>query len=295
VSLIQRIYVAGYKHDIMYARSCVASIRKWYTDIPITLIKDESYGPYSTSDIENYFNADVLQCDIKQFGWGFSKLEALYIEKKEKFLIVDADTVLMGPVLDLLNDYKEDFVVPAIKTTTDFQENQYFDPTTIEKWDDTFKHTGYGFNTGQWVGTSGIFKRSDLTSFVNYKSSPISLYEEGLFKCGEQGFLNYFLFKHQQLHNISLAIVPFMEIGNNHKVDAIQSIDDVQTKDSLIIHWAGIRTQNIEHAANGWILKKYIDYYYDALPFGKLRYFYDNAFKIFIGNLKVCFKKLIKS
>ncbi len=293
MSSIQKIYIAGYKYDVMYTKCCVASVRKWYPEIPVILIKDESYGTYSTQDIQKYFNTNVLNCNIKNFGWGFSKLEALFVEKKEKFLILDSDTVMMGPVLDKLNGYSEEFIVPAVKTTIKFQSAQYFNPDDIIKWDVDYKHTGYGFNTGQWVGTSGIFKRKDLRKFINYDLEPIRLFNDELFKLGEQGLLNYFLFKNQQSKRITLNINPFMETGDNPKVSAIKSIDSITKRESMIIHWAGIRTSNIEDAANGWILKYFIDLFYVRIPLKKLKYLIDNQFKIFIGNIKLKLKNFL--
>jgi hypothetical protein len=49
---IEQVYIAGCRGDLRLTRCCVASVRRWYPDIPISLIVDESQGPYSTTRLE---------------------------------------------------------------------------------------------------------------------------------------------------------------------------------------------------------------------------------------------------
>src|SRR6476469_2574879 len=99
---IEGIYVCGYKYDVQFTRACVASIRTWYPNIPITLIKDRFYGDYSTRSIESWWNCDVLDVSGRLFGWGFGKLEPLFRSADERFLLLDSDILFVGPVLDRL-------------------------------------------------------------------------------------------------------------------------------------------------------------------------------------------------
>ena len=41
---IDAVYIACYKYDLRFTRILVASIRHWYPEIPIYLIKDRFYG-----------------------------------------------------------------------------------------------------------------------------------------------------------------------------------------------------------------------------------------------------------
>ena len=59
-SKISRIFIASYKGDVRLTRICVASIRHWYPEIPITLIKDYSWGRFPTGDICRRWKVDVL-------------------------------------------------------------------------------------------------------------------------------------------------------------------------------------------------------------------------------------------
>src|SRR5687767_15243272 len=98
---VDKIFVNTYKYDFHFARLCIASIRYWYPDIPIYLIKDEKEGVFDTTGTEKIWNVKVLDIPRKKFGWGYGKLEVLFSDSKESFLVIDADAVLTGPVIDV--------------------------------------------------------------------------------------------------------------------------------------------------------------------------------------------------
>lgn len=267
---IDRIFIAGYKYDLRYARCCVASARKWYPEIPITLIKDRFYGEYDTSDIEKYWEVDVLDVGNRVFSWGFSKFEPLFLKKRERVLILDADTVLLGSVLSLFEEHAEEFIVSGHSVSEGFQNRQYYDPKEISKYDSAFKHPGYAFNSGQMVVTTGIIKREDLEPFVAFTNPPV-LKEENLFKYGDQGLFNYFLFKRQQEGVITLKSLPFMEGGESTFIKSLgcSELDNYENR-PLVIHWAGVRGSRFSQTVGGHVLKYFEDCYYAKLPFGEL-------------------------
>jgi len=43
---ISKVYVVTWKNDFHLAKFCIASIRYWYPDIPIILIKGELHGDF---------------------------------------------------------------------------------------------------------------------------------------------------------------------------------------------------------------------------------------------------------
>ncbi len=276
---VERVYIAGYKYDVRYARCCVASIRQYYQDIPITLIKDRFYGEYWTKDIEEYWNVDVLDIGDRVFSWGFSKFEPLFLEKKERVLVVDADIVMLGPVLSLFKNISEEFIVSGHNVEHEFQTQQYYDLEKIKEFDPEFEHPGYAFNSGQMVLTSGIFTRNDLDPFVRFTNPP-SLRQENLFQYGDQGLFNYFLFKQQQLRQISLKSIPFMESGEYSLLEKIKANDiGNYTHKPLIIHWAGIRGYRFSNTPAGHILQYFENRFYQEISFG-----YIKKYARFLGN-----------
>ncbi len=103
--MIDTIYIACYRYDQHMVRTCAASIRHWYPQADICLLRDLGKGDFSTTEIERTLNVRVLSLERKVFGWGFSKLEPLFLPERSKFLVLDADTVFLGPVLDKLNGW----------------------------------------------------------------------------------------------------------------------------------------------------------------------------------------------
>src|SRR5215470_12465108 len=123
---IDRIYIAGHRLDLHFTQCCVASIRRWYPHIPITLIKDESCGSYSTEDLKHYWNVDCFKTPRKLLGFGFGKLEALFLPTKERCLILDSDIVFVGKVLEALEHYEEDFIVASAPSPPEEVPIHYF-------------------------------------------------------------------------------------------------------------------------------------------------------------------------
>jgi len=291
-SEIERIYIAGYRYDLRNARCCVASIRYLYPDIPITLIKDCFYGNYSTESIIKNWKVDVLDVGGRVFSWGFSKFEPLFLIKKERVLVLDADTIITGKLLEFFEKYEEEFIVSGQNVTDDFQVQQYYDPSEVKKFDSAFKHPGYAFNSGQMVLTTGIFKRSDLDELVEFTNPP-RLKQEQLFKYGDQGLFNYFLFKQNQLGRISLRSVPFMISGEDPIAKKMQ-ISNFKNYDStpLVIHWAGIRKKLFSKMPSGHLLAFFEQYFYQEIPLGLFRKWFDWAEVFIVPKVKELLKKL---
>ncbi len=266
---IDYIIVAGYKHDLQFTRTCVASIRHWYPDIPIYLIKDEFYGPYNTSELTRLFGVKPFPTERKRFNWGMGKLETLFGGPGGRFLVLDSDIVLVGPVLEFLEKQTEDFIVQWEEPTPEFVASHAFDLDAINKMDPSFQFPGYTFNTGQWVGRTGLFKREDFNELVEWSEPP--KVRNSAFKMGEQGVLNYFLQKQTALGNCSLKRFRFMEVGNNPEVLNIK-LERLAAKqgDPFLIHWCGLRRGRFSDMHRGDILQYFEQRYYEKLFLGSL-------------------------
>jgi precorrin-6B methylase 2 len=266
---IDHVYVACFKHNVRLVRILVASIRFWYPRIPIFLIKDCLYGPFDTREIERSWGVRVLPTQGRFFGWGFGKLEPLFIKEKQRCLILDPDIVFAGPALESLEKCDEDFIVTEENPPNpQFIEELYFSLANLNRLDPDFNFPGWTFNTGQWVATTGIFKRDDFLPWVEWASPP-ALKQEGIFKCGEQGLLNYFLIKQWQAGKISLRRLPLMEVANN---PAVMNLDakllTAQSPYRFVIHWCGLRKPRLKEAPHGDLLIYFEKLYYSGVPLG---------------------------
>jgi hypothetical protein len=262
---IERIYIAGHKFDLRFTKCCVASIRHWYPKIPITLIKDESNGAYSTEQLETYWSVDCFKTPRKLLGFGFGKLEPLFLPTKERCLILDSDIVFVGRVLDVLERYEEDFIVADGPTVLEEIPLHYFDIARLKELDPSFKFSGLTINSGQIVATTGILKRADFEPVIDF-SEPPSLRYPGIFAPSEQGVLNYVLLKKFQQGKISLRRVPFMWWAGwlDEKAVNVRSLK----KDSphpFLVHWAGPKqhsTCTFDTIRNGHLLRHFESVYY---------------------------------
>ena len=106
---IERIYVLCHAGDVWLAKISVASIRYWYADVPVTLIKDRTLGDFNTAEMERCWKTSSIMLANDRCGLGFAKIELLLRSVRERFLVVDADTVMCGPVLRQLEQFPEDF------------------------------------------------------------------------------------------------------------------------------------------------------------------------------------------
>jgi hypothetical protein len=267
---IDRIYVAGFRHDAHFTRACVASIRCWYSSIPITLIKDRFYGDYSTRDIEKYYGCDVFPSDGRVYGWGMGKLEPLFCPDAGRFLVLDSDIVFLGPVLGRLSAIAADFVVQFEDPSPEFITKNYFDLDRLRAADPDFEFPGYTFNTGQWVGTGGLISRDDLRPWLD-RSNPPAIREPAIFKLGEQGLFNYIVMKAAAAGRLSVARERFMEVGDSPAVLAFDLVHGSQAQPPFLVHWCGLRQSRFSTMVRGDLLLHFERLYYSRIPFGHLR------------------------
>lgn len=266
---IDIVYISTYRNDLPLTRICVASIRYWYADIPIQLIKDTGAGEFSTQEIEERWNVSVVNTGQRRFGWGFAKLEPLFFVRREKFLMVDSDTVFTGRVLDMLGAYDAEFVVDDETQSAEEVKRLYYDLQSLKGIDPTFQPCGKNFNSGQWVGTSGLVRREDFSHVVEWDNPPRLKYPK-MFMPGDQGVLNYVLEKLANTGRIQLARCPLMWWAPRDiaKLD-IQAMAQGSPY-SQIIHWAGCKLYAKEPMPRTDILQFFERYYYSRVPRGQL-------------------------
>jgi len=264
---IQRIYIAGHKLDLRFTRCCVASIRRWYPRIPIVLIRDESMGAYSTEELEKHWQVDVFKTPRRRLGYGFGKLEPLFLPTKERCLILDSDIAFLGSVLAVLEKFDEDFIVADNPNPPEDISKYYFDLPKLRSMDPDFIFPGYIFNSGQIVATTGILRREDFEPFLRFDEPPVHIYPN-IFDFGEQGVLNYILMKKFQLNQITLRRVPFMWWAgwldeNRVKIRQLKRYSPYR----VLVHWAGYKRHTpLDLIRNAHILRHFESLYYSRIP-----------------------------
>jgi len=260
---VDKVYVNTYKFDFRLARICIASIRYWYPAIPIFLIKDLTAGAFSTRNLEEKWNVGLFPSDRKRFGWGFGKLEPLFVGSGESFLVVDADTVLTGPILDTVAGVNADFIVDKEVQPFARVNEIYYSLDNLTLIDPDFVYPGYTFNTGQWYGTSGQIRREDFEEVIEWTEPPSSKFAGWIFN-GDQGHQNFIFHSLERQNRIKIERRPVMIWPDGANADFI-NLDSISAKQGdypYILHWAGMSRIRMKHLPRADILRFYRNYYY---------------------------------
>jgi hypothetical protein len=269
---IQRIFIPCYSKDVRLAKISVASIRKWYPNIPITLLKDYYRGSFSTRNLELHWNVEARVLK-QQYGSPFSKLEPLLDNRREKCLFLDADTIFVGKVLDIFSTRTEDFIVHYSPDPDNQVAKRYYDLELMTSQYPQFVYPSQCFNAGQFIGTTGIIRPEDLANIVDWKSRPVRPRADSPFILYEEAALNYLL--------PTLNAENRLQLGHQHfwywSEDTLLTENRInsalsETSEPFIIHWAGATRSCISDMSHSNLLDEFRRSYYSKQPLGKLKY-----------------------
>lgn len=271
MSKIDRVYIATHRADLRLTRICVASVRRWYPDIPIFLLKDEAHGAFSTREIEATWNVRVWPTGARYFGWGFIKLEPLFDAERHRYLMLDSDIVFLGRVIDVLEQFDEDFVVQEESQPPAAVPDLYFDAPRIRaSLNPALKDAAFTFNTGQYVATSGLMAREDFADLVDW-AEPRRVKHREMFNPSDQGVLNYVILEKLRVRSISVARTPFMKWGEQEMSSFEVASLDASSPYPYVIHWAGLKKLRMRHMLRSDILRHFESAYYQRFTFGRVR------------------------
>jgi hypothetical protein len=272
MSMIDRIYIAAHRKDLRLTRICVASVRHWYPEIPIFLLKDQTHGSFSTKEIENSWNVQLWPTRERSFGWGFIKLEPLFDDTRLRYLMLDSDIVFLGPVIDALETFDTDFVVQdELQPERDIPD-LYFDPFKVRaSLNPAFSHPAFTFNSGQYVATSGLIQRENFADLVEW-SEPRRVRHPEMFNAGDQGVLNYVILERWAAGAVTVARTPFMKWGREETAGFDLAAMDRHSPYPYVIHWAGLKKMRLRHMLRADILQHFERRYYARTSFGVVRH-----------------------
>jgi lipopolysaccharide biosynthesis glycosyltransferase len=274
-----RIIICCNKNDFFLTRICVASIRYYYPDVDIFLVKDFLNGPFSSTELERAMNVKILDLGTQKFGWSAAKMYLLLSNQfpGEKLLSLDSDIIFAGRFLEKISqDAKEfDFVVnkePGDDPYSKFVTKHYYDFKYLNTIDPAFQFPGYFFNGGQMVITTGKLKQSEVIDYFELDSFP---YWKQLDKMPfvDQSLLNYMLPKKEQNGEIKILKTKFMLWSEGMEAKELD-IDQVKKGEKYLylIHWAGaLRIPYINKMTRADLLVFFEDFYYNNVPLGNLK------------------------
>lgn len=272
---IDAVVICSFRYDQHFLRICIASVRYWYPDIPIFLLKDEGRGPFSTDEVERTHNAQVLETRFSKGGWGLTKIEALFGSSPKRILLLDSDTVLMGRVIDRLEAWPEDFIVTGVVDEDPsfyLISRDYIDVEAVKRdFDPDYDYPGFGFNSGHLVITRDLLDRSDFDGLVDFSENGFrAVAPKGLFPYADQGILNYVLAKKRK-DGVTVRHADFwcwsgLPEAKQFSLDGVRRHQDY----GMIIHWAGTKKHVLSSMDRSDILMFFEQKYYTRVPAGPL-------------------------
>jgi hypothetical protein len=266
--LVDCVYVAASGLDSRYTRISVASIRYFYPDIPVRILAGSRIRPRLLEELRQYWDVTPAEIPAGDYGWGFVKLEALFGPPGERFLMLDSDTALTGPILESWMDSDAPFLVDNEEQSELAKKQLYYDWRKLREIDVTVQPPRFVFNTGQWRGTAGVLARDDFAPFVEW-TFPRRLRHPEHFMCGEQGVLNYVLNKKAMLDGLRVECRPIMRWPGRE----LRCLDPehLAKAEPLIVHWAGLKKARLSQM-NGYNLLAFFEkFYYRRVPGGAPR------------------------
>jgi len=268
--MIDCIYIAASARDARYTRICVASIRYFYPEIPIQLLAGGPLQRGLAEELHRYWDVEVANLPLGDYGWGFVKLEPLFRPPGERFMILDSDTVFTGPVLKVAVGRGEDFIVDDEHQTPARAKEIYYNWEGAEDEGCSMRTPSFFFNTGQWFGRSGILRRDDFADLIQW-SFPRRLTKPSVFKNGEQGVLNFVINEQVRIRSMQVLRVPLMRWPGYglHGLD----VENVSKRSArpMVVHWAGMKRTRLSKMTGASLLAYFEQVYYQRLPAGSLR------------------------
>jgi len=269
-----RILIATSPRDLRYCRICLASVRRFHPDSDVSLLPG---GPLPRSflrEVALHFGVKVHPVPPGDYGWGFVKLEPLFDPPGDPFLVLDADTVLTGPLPDTIDARLSSPGAPAFLVDEEDQPESemrrlYYDWDRAREVDPAATRPAFVFNSGQWVGTPGILKREDFEPWVEW-GFPRRLKHPELFMPGDQGIINYVLNQSFATGRFRVDRLPLMRWPGHGMEEFSAAAVAAGSAPARVIHWAGMKHPRLRDMEGADLLGHFERIYYARIPCGRI-------------------------
>ena len=269
-NLVDRVYICASTLDSRYTRICVASIRYFYPDVPIRLLVGGRLQRGLEDEVQRHWDVGTADLPRGDYGWGFVKLEPLFGQPGEKFLVLDSDTVLTGQVLDIWNEFPALFLVDDEEQSEVDTKCLYYDWQKVRKIDPNARPPRFVFNSGQWFGTAGVLTRNDFAPWVEW-TMPRRLRHPEHFMPGDQGILNYVLNQKAATDGLRVERRQIMR-WPGHSMEGLDAETVVKGAAApRVVHWAGVKKARQRDMIGADLLAYFEKVYYQRLPVGEAR------------------------
>ena len=274
--MIDCVYIAASKLDARFTRICVASVRYFHSEIPIRLLVGDRLQRGLAHELRRSWGVQIADIPKGNYGWGLVKLEPLFGPPGERFLMLDSDTALTGPILDDWNDSDAAFLVDNEQYSEENIKLRYYDWRKVREVDPTAQPPLFVFNSGQWLGTSGVLRRDDFEPWLEW-TLPRKLRHPEYFFPGDQGILNYVLNQKVILGELRVECRAIMRWPGYELQGLDAKTVSERAASPIIIHWAGMKKVRQRNMVGADLLSYFEDIYYQRLQFGRARRIVSNC------------------
>lgn len=238
------VVVFANRKDFFMSKICISSIRYFYKDVDIYLVKDALNGPFYTNLFCAKMKVKQLELGHKYFGWSAAKLHFLIslILPTGKYLTLDSDILFTGKILEQIN-LDADFIVSSEKyELTDLVKSVFLDPDQAKYLFPTYQYPGFFFNAGQMVISLGKITKEHLSNIFDPDKYPYykqtKPYQLPLV---DQGILNALLPVLADQKVIKLDNLHFMQSADYFDLEEAKDLGFFKDKSRFpyLVHYAG--------------------------------------------------------
>lgn len=218
------IIIGCAENDLYLLKGCIESVKHSMGNHAIGILYD-GYHLNKLKKITNHYNVveiidrnavDRIILKKMSFGYGLTKMLSFWYSPFNHFLYLDADIIIYGNVMMNVMTTDYDIVISRIEDYHDEEwvSNFFYDKALLKKHFPEYRQDTYDNN----LFCTGVFwSKKNIIDVTWYEEMLMFINEHpDVFKCGDQGLLNYMIFTLHANNKIRIGRVFEQILCNEH-------------------------------------------------------------------------------
>ena len=213
--------------DLRYALGCYASVGYFMPGVPVCFLYDGTGAPACLRGLPNtlILDRDTVKDGFlraSSFGPGITKMISFFESPFDRFLFLDADTVLCGD-LNRINDLDHyEFIIDKRSTYDDNAITAYFFDVDMMRL--RFPAFDIDAHRDEFFCTGAFMARRNALSLSRYKDLlALSKSVPGFFKYWEMGMLNFMIFEAKDQGRCRVLGTDYQVVTNDYPARMLKS------------------------------------------------------------------------
>jgi hypothetical protein len=269
VKKIEHVLLVTHRYDLPNLIVCLASIRYWYPDVNVTVVKNRNQGEFRLDFLVKYFNISIVDSPRVHYGKYYGSLEPYLTGRRERFIVMDTDTALTGPIFDLLEQRSADFVVDREVQGERRLRELYWDPDRIGAFIPEYSTAWFTFNNAAVCGTGDKITRADFGDFMTWvQGAEPAMKDAAVFPMADMTAINVVINRKAARKEISvdrLELMIYPPFYDGSEADLVRGIADRTGSEVRIIHWADQKHRPIATRPLGRVYTFYFGHHLSEL------------------------------